>query len=87
MGVFAKGPQQEQQPGGGDAGLAMDLDLRACPSCRRELHPWEAVCPVDGAAAVARTALTSTALPRPPAHLLDDDADDAAADDGPAAAG
>jgi hypothetical protein len=72
MAVFARGPRREEEPGGG-SGLALDLDMLACPACRRELHPWEATCPDDGAAAVARTALTSQVLPPPPAHLLEDE--------------
>jgi hypothetical protein len=73
MGVFAKGPRQEEEPGGGDASFGLDLDLRACATCRRELHPWESRCPDDGGPAVARTALRDDSLPPPPAHLLDDE--------------
>jgi hypothetical protein len=75
MGVFAKGPRQEEEPDGGASALGMDLDLKVCPRCRRELHPWEPVCPVDGEAAVPRTALRDDSLPSPPAHLLDDEQD------------
>jgi hypothetical protein len=74
MSIFARGPKQEEEPDGGDA-LSMDLDLRACPTCRRELHPWEAECPVDGSAAVDRTSLGTPGLAPPPAHLLGDDED------------
>jgi hypothetical protein len=65
----------EQQPGG--HGLVVDLDLRACPRCRRELPSWAARCDDCGEAAVARTALPP-ATPDVPAHLLaDDEAGDA----------
>lgn len=72
MGIFSNDPKKEEQPGVG-SGLQVDLDVRACPRCRRELHPWEPVCPDDGAAAVDRTSLSRYGLPPPPAHLLDDD--------------
>lgn len=75
MSVFAKGPKQEEEPGGG-SGLGMDLELRACPQCRRELHPWESTCPVDGSPAVPRTSLRTEHLPPPPAHLLADEDDE-----------
>ena len=48
-----------------------DLEPLACPVCRQDLHPWQATCPDDGAAAVQRTALPPR-QPAPPAHLLDD---------------
>jgi hypothetical protein len=63
----------DELPGGG-SGLELDLELRACPVCRRELHPWQLTCPDDGAAAVARAGLGST-MPPPPAHLLADEGD------------
>ncbi len=53
--------------------MEVDLDLRRCPVCRRDLHPWERTCPVDGAEAVDRKLLTSTDFPPPPAHLLSDE--------------
>jgi hypothetical protein len=75
MGVFARGPKYgEDQPGDG-GGLDIDLDLRACPACRRELHPWEQVCPDDGSTAVARASLPPRDAP-PPAHLLADEDDE-----------
>lgn len=72
MGMFAKDPKKEEQPGVG-SGLRVDLEVKACPRCRRELHPWEPVCPDDGAEAVDRSALPRRDLPPPPAHLLDDE--------------
>lgn len=71
MGVFARDPRREEQPGGG-SGLEIDLDTTVCPTCRRELHPWEETCPDDGAAGVAREALQRPDLPPPPPELLED---------------
>ena len=71
MGVFAQNPKKQDQEPGGSSGLQMDLDERACPECRRVLHPWETACPDDGAAGVERSSLPRTDLPPPPAHLLD----------------
>lgn len=72
MGIFANDPRKEEQPGGG-SGLEVDLELKACPTCRRELQPWERHCPEDGTAAVPRTSLSAGDLPPPPPHLLGDD--------------
>ena len=69
----------EQQPGGG-LGLSMDLDLRACPECRREVLQWQDSCPDCGVQAVARTSL-ATVMPDIPAHLLVDDDEDTDATD------
>lgn len=71
MGIFARDPKKEEQPGGG-SGLEVDLDLRVCPTCRRELHPWEGTCPDDGSTAVDRTTVSRGDLPPPPPHLLDE---------------
>jgi hypothetical protein len=66
-----------EEPGSGGGGLELDLDIRSCTICRRDLHPWETVCPDDGGEAVPRTLLASPMAP-PPAYLLafDDDVDD-----------
>lgn len=74
MGVFSK-KNNAEEPGGGGSGLHLDLEERFCTSCRRALLPWEATCPDDGAAAVHLEELPS-AMPRPPAHLLEDDPDE-----------
>lgn len=37
--------------------LRMDLDLKACEVCRRELLPWQKVCPDDGGRGVPRETL------------------------------
>lgn len=73
MGVFAKKGDFEE-PGGGGAGLHLDLDERYCRTCRRALQPWQDTCPDDGGEAVALGELPSS-IPPPPAHLLDDPED------------
>ena len=75
MGFLLPQRKDDEQPGGGH-GLEVDLDLKACPTCRRELQPWQTTCPDDGAAAVQRRDLPRDDLPAPPAHLLADDDED-----------
>ncbi|HUH06798.1 MAG TPA: hypothetical protein VML96_03225 [Egibacteraceae bacterium] len=72
MGIFAKDPSKEEQPGG-SSGLHLDLDELICPDCRRALLPWQRSCPDDGATAVPRAAVSRTDLPPPPPHLLEPD--------------
>ena len=65
-----------------DDGLQLDLELRACVRCRRELLPWQTVCPDDGSEAVPKSdlpAATDPLLARH-AHLLAEFADEDAAD-------
>lgn len=58
---------------GGDADdVHLDLDELACPTCRRDLLPWQTECPDCREPAVLRFGL-APAVPPPPAHLLDDD--------------
>jgi hypothetical protein len=71
MGVFARDPRREEQPGVG-SGLEVDLDVKVCPACRRELHPWEPTCPDDGSTGVERESLQRADLPPPPPELLDE---------------
>ena len=71
MGVFSKRNNAEE-PGGGGSGLHLDLDERYCVTCRRAVLPWQTECPDDGGAAVPLGELPSS-MPRPPAHLLDDE--------------
>jgi len=73
MGLFTRREDPGKEERAGDlAGLALDLDETACPTCGRDLHPWQASCPDDGTPGVPRSELTR--MPPPPAHLLDDDA-------------
>lgn len=37
--------------------LGLDLELRACAVCRRELLPWQDRCPEDGGEGVPRDQL------------------------------
>ena len=76
MGVFSKRQDFEEPGGSGGSGLHMDLDERFCSECRKPLQPWQTTCPDDGARAVRRGELPS-AMPPPPAHLLDDEDPDA----------
>jgi hypothetical protein len=72
----------EQDPSRADAGLELDLDLRVCATCRRELMPWEDRCPADGGEAIAKTALAPPSDPlldrllAEQPDLVDDPADD-----------
>lgn len=75
MGIFARDPNREEQPGPG-SGLDVDLEERVCPTCRRSLHPWETACPDDGSPPARREDLTRADLPPPPPHLLDDEPDE-----------
>lgn len=45
------------------SGLELDLELRACEVCRRELLPWQATCPEDGGRGVKREELPPPADP------------------------
>ncbi len=59
--------------------LHLDLDVRACAICRRELLPWQETCPDDGGAAVRREDLPPPADPL--AETLGEHLDDRADDD------
>lgn len=49
--------------GSGGSGLEMDLDLKACGICRRELLPWQETCPDDGGPAVPKAGLPAEVDP------------------------
>lgn len=49
--------------GSGGSGLEMDLDLKACAICRRELLPWQDTCPDDGGKAVPKAGLPAEVDP------------------------
>ena len=44
--------------------LNLDLDLKACSICRRELLPWQEQCPDDGGAPVPKGELNPTFDPQ-----------------------
>ncbi len=73
--------------GGGDQGGGGDELLgevhKRCGICRRELHPWEDVCPEDGGSAVMPGELDAGHDDLLARLLADEDADgdDAAAED------
>jgi hypothetical protein len=71
MGIVER-KRKEEEPGEAGSGLEIELELRSCPTCRRDLHPWELTCPIDGSEPVPRKLVTRD-LPPPPAHLLDDE--------------
>lgn len=76
MGILVRDNRgDEEQPGGGGAGLEIDLVLKACPSCRREVPGWQDTCPDCGEVAVRKRDLPGVMAP-PPAHLLEDDEGD-----------
>ncbi len=53
MGFIDPKKGDEDDGGGlGASGLHIDLDLKRCPACRRELTPWEDRCPDCGEAGV-----------------------------------
>lgn len=60
----------------------LGLDERVCPTCRRDLRPWEDDCPDCRAPAVLRMSLPGV-MPAVPAHLRDA-VDWEPADDAPA---
>lgn len=62
----------------GASGLHLDLDLKRCPVCRRELTPWQERCEDCGELGVAASAVPATSFPLPDLSHLDED--DEAAD-------
>lgn len=71
--VMGESNRGRHEPGAaaGDE-IHLDLDARACPTCRRDLHPWESECPDCREPAVLRFALPPL-VPAPPAHLVDEE--------------
>lgn len=75
-----KRPDDEEREEGSSA--AVDLDDRACPTCRERFPSWVERCPEDGTRTVG-----IEDLPPPTDPLLErflDQAGDAGPDDGPA---
>ncbi|WP_370327295.1 hypothetical protein [Euzebya sp.] len=77
MGFVTNDPKKADEKTPGGHGLVVDLQLRVCPECRREVPEWQDECPRCGVAAVPQASLPPT-MPDIPAHLLvDEDAEDA----------
>jgi rRNA maturation protein Nop10 len=68
--------REEDQGLPGAAGLHLDLDLKRCPSCRRELTPWQERCPDCGEVGVAAGEVQPDRFVLPGLAELDDDAPD-----------
>ena len=76
------GQVQRREDGQRD-GLSLDLELRACTVCRRELLPWQEVCPDDGGAAILKRDLPpdeDARLRRLAERLLAEEPDDVGAE-------
>jgi hypothetical protein len=65
----------------GASGLHLDLDLMRCPSCRRELTPWQERCPDCGEPGVPTSQIAPDPFPLPGLALDDEDEEDLAAED------
>lgn len=50
MGFLNRKEQDDEDLPG--SGLHLDLDVRRCPQCRREVAPWEETCPECGVGTV-----------------------------------
>lgn len=72
MGLMAKRTEDDDEKGGGGSSPWVDLGLRVCPECRRELMGWEERCPADGSEGVAQGQSQGGGIPPVPAHLLDE---------------
>jgi hypothetical protein len=68
-----KRPQDEEKEEGSAA--AVDLDDRACPTCREQFPAWVERCPDDGTATVAVEELPPREDPLLERFLAQDDAD------------
>lgn len=71
MGLLSPDPRDEEDEGDVGRGLELDLEIKACPVCRRELLPWQSRCPEHDAEAVPRSHLPPAGAPVPE-HLRDD---------------
>jgi hypothetical protein len=61
----------------GATGLHLDLDLRRCPSCRRELTPWQERCDDCGEVGVAASEVPAASFALDLSHLdADEDTED-----------
>lgn len=59
----------------GATGLHLDLDLKRCPSCRRELTPWQERCADCGEVGVPASAVPASTFALPDLSHLDVDED------------
>lgn len=75
MGILGERRSSDDETGSGDSSPWVDLGLRACPTCQRELMAWEERCPADDSVGVALSQTKSQGVPPVPAHLLDDEED------------
>lgn len=57
----------------GATGLHLDLDLKRCPACRRELTPWQERCPDCGEVGVAASQVPAASFTLPDLSHLDED--------------
>jgi hypothetical protein len=66
-----KQQDDEELPG---SGLHLDLELRRCPRCRREVPPWQPTCPDCAVATVPASELPPVTSGLPDlSHLAGDD--------------
>lgn len=73
--VDPKKDDEEDEALPGASGLHLDLDLKRCPACRRELTPWQDRCADCGEVGVAASALPADRFALPDlSHLADDPA-------------
>lgn len=77
MGFLDPKKEQDEDDALPGSGVHLDLDVKMCPACRREVLPWQTTCPDCGTATVAPTEMPPRPFPLP--HL--DDASDAGDDD------
>lgn len=80
MGLIRERDADDENDDGGSTPW-LDLGLRVCPACRRELMAWEERCPADGSEGVPQRSVQTDGVPPVPAHLLDDEDDEPSADD------
>jgi rRNA maturation protein Nop10 len=66
----------------GASGLYLDLDLKRCPACRRELTPWQDRCPDCGEVGVAAGAVAPDRFPLPGLAALEEEEAEEDGDEG-----
>jgi hypothetical protein len=66
-----KQQDDEELPG---SGLHLDLEVRRCPQCRREVPPWQEACPECGIGTISARDLPPAGSGLPDlSHLAGDD--------------